>query len=177
MTEHNAHKTKSPRPFSFFRANSTMAPRNSMRTKTLFSKRASFGRKLGQNGQTPEAHIRSLWGVEPRTKAICKVETTKDIVDGLVDFYNLVFYFILFRLVSTRATLPLCTRAHIQALMTRVGGDNLTIVCMFESTYYGPTPKVFTHIFAPQGPKDMLMPISPIYALFPINSVHQGLRC
>ena len=26
--------------------------------------------------------------------AICKVETTKDIVDGLVDFYNLVFYFI-----------------------------------------------------------------------------------
>ena len=98
-------------------------------------------------------------------------------MDGLVDFYNLVFYFILFRLVSTRATLPLCTRAHMQALMTRVGGDNLTIGCMFESTYYGPTPKVFTHIFAPQGPKDMLMPISPIYALFPINSVHQGLRC
>ena len=124
-----------------------------------------------------EARIRSLWGVEPRTKAICKVETTKDIVDGLVDFYNLVFYFILFRLVSMRATLPLCTRAHMQALMTRVGGDNLTIGCMFESTYYGPTPKVFTHIFAPQGPKDMLMPISPIYALFPINSVHQGLRC
>ena len=27
-------------------------------------------------------------------KGICKVETTKDIVDGLVDFYNLVFYFI-----------------------------------------------------------------------------------
>ena len=92
-------------------------------------------------------------------------------------FYNLVFYFILFRLVSTRATLPLCTHAHMQALMTRVGGDNLTIVCMFESTYYGPTPKVFTHIFAPQGPKDMFMPISPIYALSPINSVLQGLRC
>ena len=36
-------------------------------------------------------------------------------MDGLVDFYNLVFYFILFRLVSTRATLPLCTRAHMQA--------------------------------------------------------------
>ena len=77
----------------------------------------------------------------------------------MVDFYNLVFYFILLRLVSTRATLPLCTRAHMQALMTRVGGDNLTIVCMFESTYYGPTPKVFTDIFAPQGPKDMFMPI------------------
>ena len=27
-------------------------------------------------------------------EAICKVETTKDIVDGLIDFYNLVFYFI-----------------------------------------------------------------------------------
>ena len=24
----------------------------------------------------------------------CKVDTTKDMVDGLVDFYNLVFYFI-----------------------------------------------------------------------------------
>ena len=71
-------------------------------------------------------------------------------MDGLFDFYNLVFYFILFRLVSTRAKLPLCTRAHMQALMTRVGGDNLTVVCIFESTYHGPTPKVFTHIFVPQ---------------------------
>ena len=59
-----------------------------------------------------KARTRSLWGVEPRTKAICKVETTKDIVDSLVDFYNLVFYFIKFRLVSTRAILPLCTRAN-----------------------------------------------------------------
>ena len=98
-------------------------------------------------------------------------------MDGLVDFYNLVFYFISFRLVSTRAILPLCTRAHMQALMTRVGGDNLTIVGIFEGTYCGPTPRMFTHIFAPQGLKDMFMPISPIYALFPINSVLQGLRC
>ena len=73
-----------------------------------------------------------------------------DIVDGLVVFYNLVFYFIKFRLVSTRAILPRCTRAHMQALMTRVGGDNLTMVCISESTYYGPTPKVFAHIFVPQ---------------------------
>ena len=71
-------------------------------------------------------------------------------MDGLVNFYNLVFHFIEFRLVSTRAILPLCTRAHMQALMTRVGGDNLTIVCICEGTYYGPTPKVFTHIFVPQ---------------------------
>ena len=71
-------------------------------------------------------------------------------MDGLVDFYNLVFYFIEFRLVNTRAILPLCTRAHMQALTTRVGGDNPTIVGIFEGTYYGPTPNVFAHIFVPQ---------------------------
>ena len=71
-------------------------------------------------------------------------------MDGLVDLYNLVFYFIQFRLVSTHAILPLCTRAHMQALLTRVGGDNLTMVCIFEGTYYGPTAKVFDHIFVPQ---------------------------
>ena len=71
-------------------------------------------------------------------------------MNGLVDFYNLVFFFIQFRLVSTRAILHLCTRAHMQALMTRVGGGKLTIVCIFEGTYYGPTPNVFTHIFVPQ---------------------------
>ena len=71
-------------------------------------------------------------------------------MDGLGDFPNLVFYFIYFRLVSTRAILPLSTRAHMQALTTRVGGDNLTIVGIFECTYYGPTPKVFAHIFVPQ---------------------------
>ena len=71
-------------------------------------------------------------------------------MDGLVDFYNLVFYFISFRLVSTLAILHLCTRAHMQALTTRVGGDNLTMVGIFEGTYYGPTPKVFAHIVVPQ---------------------------
>ena len=160
-----------------FRANSTMVYAIQCVPKLHFRKRASFGRKLGQNGQTPEARTRSLCGVEPRTKAICKVETTKDIVDGLVDFHNLVLHFILFRLVSTRAILRLCTRAHMQALMTQVGGDNLTIVGIFGGTYYGPTTRMFTHIFDPQGPKDMFMPISPRYALFPINTVLQGLRC
>ena len=96
-------------------------------------------------------------------------------VDGLVDFYNLVSHFLQCRLVSTRAILPLCTRAHMQALTTRVGGDNLTIVGIFDGTYYGPTPKMY--IFAPQGPKDMYISISPIYAVFPINSVLQELRC
>ena len=44
--------------------------------------------------KTPEALTRSLCRVEPGTKAICKVETTENIVGGLVDFYNLVFDFI-----------------------------------------------------------------------------------
>ena len=94
ITEQNAHKTKSPRPFSFFEPTQRWLHAIQCVPKLDFRKRASFGRKLGQNGQTPEACTQSLWGVEPRTKAICKVETTKDIVDGLVDFYNLVFYFI-----------------------------------------------------------------------------------
>ena len=71
-------------------------------------------------------------------------------MDGLVDFCNLAYYFFKRRLVSTRAKLPLCTGAHMQTLMTWVGEDNLTIVGIFEGTYYGPTPKVFIHIFALQ---------------------------
>ena len=71
-------------------------------------------------------------------------------MEGLVDFCNLASYFIWRRLVSTRAILPLCTRAHMQTLMTWVGEDNLTIVGIFESTYYGPTPKMFARIFVPQ---------------------------
>ena len=51
---------------------------------------------------------------------------------------------------ETRAVLPLCTRAHMQALTTRVGRDNLSIVGIFEGTYYEPTPKMFAHIFVPQ---------------------------
>ena len=98
-------------------------------------------------------------------------------MEGLVDFCNLAFYFIQRRLVSTHAILPLCTRAHMQTLMTWVGEDNLTIVGTFENTYYGPTPKTFAHIFVPQGPIDICVPISPIYALFPIYSVLQGLKC
>ena len=60
----------------------------------IFERGQVLFEKIGQNGQNPEARTQSLWGVEPRIKAICKVETTKDIVDGLVDSYNLIFYFI-----------------------------------------------------------------------------------
>ena len=94
MTEHNANKTNSPRTFSFFEPTQRWLHAIQCVPKLYFQKGASFGRKLGQNGQTREARTRSLWGVEPRTKAICKVETTNNIVNGMVDFYNLVFYFI-----------------------------------------------------------------------------------
>ena len=83
----NAHKTKSPAPFLFFEPTQRWLQAIQCAPKVYL-------RKLGQNGQTPEARTRSLWGFQPRTKAICKVETTKTIVDGLIDFYNLVFYFI-----------------------------------------------------------------------------------
>ena len=71
-----------------------MAPRKSMRTKTQFLKMGKFWSKIRPKWPNPEARTQNLCGVEPRTKAMCKVETTKNIVDGLVDFYNLVFYFI-----------------------------------------------------------------------------------
>ena len=41
-------------------------------------------------------------------------------------------------------------RAHMQTLMPWMGEDNLTIVGIVESTYYGPTPKMFAHIFVPR---------------------------
>ena len=94
MTEHNAHKTKNPRSFPFYEPTQRWLHAIQCVPKLYFQKRASFGRKLGQNGEILESRTRSLWGFEPQTKTICKVETTKDIVDGLVDFYNLVFYFI-----------------------------------------------------------------------------------
>ena len=72
-----------------------MAPRNSMRTKTPFSKEGKFRSKMTRKWPNPRGwYLKPMKGVEPRIRAICEVETTKDIVDGLVDFYNLVFYFI-----------------------------------------------------------------------------------
>ena len=94
MTEHKAHKTKSPRLFLIFEPTQRWLHTIQCVPKLYFRKVASFGRTLGQNGQSPEAGTQNLWGVEPRIKAICKVETAKDILDGFIDFYNLVFYFI-----------------------------------------------------------------------------------
>ena len=150
MTEHNAHKTKSPRPFSFYEPTQRwLHPRcpswSLLCILPWFEAQLPIGfeyepRGFGHFGLIFDQNLPSF-----ENRVLVRIE--------LRDFYNLVFYFILFRLVSMRATLPLCTRAHTQALMTRVGGDNLTIGCMFESTYYGPTPKVFTHIFALKVPK------------------------
>ena len=72
-----------------------MPPRNSMRTKTLFSREGKFWSEIRPKWPKPPRLVPEAYrelSLEP--KAICKVETTKDIVDGLVDFYNLVFYFI-----------------------------------------------------------------------------------
>ena len=61
-----------------------MAPRNSMRTETHFLKKGKFWSKIRPKSPNREGSY----------KTICKVETMKDIVDGSVDFYNLVFHFI-----------------------------------------------------------------------------------
>ena len=86
-----------PKPSGHFRFSSQLndgSTQFNAYQNSFFERGEVLVEKLGQNGQTPESRTRSLWGFEPRTKAICKVETTEDIVDGLVDFYNLVFYFI-----------------------------------------------------------------------------------
>ena len=54
---------------------------------SIFERGQVLVENLAKMGKPPR-------GLEPRIKAMCKVETTRDIVDGLVDFYNLVFYFI-----------------------------------------------------------------------------------
>ena len=55
ITKHNAHKTKGSTPFSFFEPTQRWLHAIQCVPKLYFRKRASFGRKLGQNGQTPEA--------------------------------------------------------------------------------------------------------------------------
>ena len=62
---HNAHKTKSPRAFLFFEPTQRWLHAIQCVPKLIFWKRTTFGRKLGQNGQSPEACTRCLWGVEP----------------------------------------------------------------------------------------------------------------
>ena len=42
------------------------------------------------------------------------------------------------------------------------------MVCIFEGTYYGPTPNMFTHIFALQRPMDICCAILPhLCVIFP----------
>ena len=80
-----------------------MAPRNSMRFKTWSFERTTFPLKFGQNGRGAKARSRSQGPYEPRIKAICKVESRKDIVYGLFDFSKPIYYFVLYYLVGTRA--------------------------------------------------------------------------
>ena len=72
-----------------------MAPRNSMRTKTWSLEKTTFAlKKYGLNGRGAKARSRSQGPYEPRTKAIRKVESTKDMVYGLFDFSKPIYYFI-----------------------------------------------------------------------------------
>ena len=63
-----------------------MAPRNSLRTKTWSFEKTTFPLKFGQNGCGAKVRSLSQWRYEPRTKAIWKVESTKDIVHSFFDF-------------------------------------------------------------------------------------------
>ena len=92
-----------------------MALCNSMCTKTWSFEKTTFPLNLGQNGRGAKAHSRSQWRDEPRTKAMWKVESRKDIVHGLFDFSKVIFFFILYCAVSTCANFASCTRAHMHA--------------------------------------------------------------
>ena len=71
-----------------------MAPRNSMRTKTWWFEKTTFPIKFGQNGRGAKARSRSQRQYEPRTKAISKVESTRDILHSLFEFSKHFWYFI-----------------------------------------------------------------------------------
>ena len=60
------------KPEAFFNlgANSTMAPRNSMRSKIWSSEETTFPPKFGQNGHGAKACSRGQWRCEPQINAI-----------------------------------------------------------------------------------------------------------
>ena len=74
-----------------------MAARNAMRTKTWSFEGTMFPQKFGQSGRGAKARSRRKCRYEPQTKTIWNVESMKDIVHGLLDFYHvhLLFYVIM----------------------------------------------------------------------------------
>ena len=60
----------------------------------FFGKGQSLVEKPAKMAKLPRLVLEAYGELSLETKTMCKVETTKDIVDGLVDFCNLAFYFV-----------------------------------------------------------------------------------
>ena len=73
-----------------FGADSTKAPGNLMRTKTLLFEKTTFPLKFCKNGRGAKAHCQGQRRYEPGTKGLWNVETTKGIVYSFLDFSKLI---------------------------------------------------------------------------------------
>ena len=91
-----------------------MAPHKPMRAKTWSLERTTFPLKIGKNGQGAKSRSQMQGPYEPRTKAIWKVESTKDIVYGLLDFSSLSTLLYTIVLWAQAPNLPL---AHVPICM------------------------------------------------------------
>ena len=107
-------------------ATSTMAPRNSIRTKTWSFEKTGFPLQFGKNGPVPKACSQSQRRYKPQTKAIWNVDNMNDIVYSLFDFSKLVDCFIYYCLVDRHAISSYCTHAHMYARLTWDPREDLT---------------------------------------------------
>ena len=101
-----------------FRANSTMAQRNSMRTKTWLFEKTPFPLKFGQNDCGAKACSRPQRQFEPRINVIWNVEITDNILLSLCDFSALIYHVLQYCLVSMRTISAFCTQTHMHARLT-----------------------------------------------------------
>ena len=79
--------------FFRFRSLSTIAPRNSTRTKTWFFEKNIFPLIFRQNGCGAKADSRSQEPYGPCIKALWTAESTREIVYGLFDFSRPIYFF------------------------------------------------------------------------------------
>ena len=77
-----------------FGATSTMAPCNSMRTKTWSFEKTIFPLRFGPNGRGVKAHSRSQRLYEPQTKTIWREDGMRNIVHTLFHFSQTIYYLI-----------------------------------------------------------------------------------
>ena len=69
-----------------------MASRNSMQTETLLLERTTSPLYSGKNGRGTKDCFRSHGPYYPRTEAIWKIEGTRSIFYGLLDFSKPIHY-------------------------------------------------------------------------------------